>query len=502
MRRTGTRVAALAALASILAAAGLTSSAEPQRDLQTATTPARIVSKPAQTIAGFGASGAWWPNDFRHFDPAMRELVADLLFTSKGIALSAYRYVIGSGGVGVRSPQRVTGSFAVRPGAYDWKRSDPGIDVLKAASARGVTELTGFAMSPPPMWTSNRKSCGGLLRPGAEQAYANYLANVVVHLRKVRGVTLTHVSPMNEPEHLFDTCYQEGAGVSIPQRVKLVRALGRALRRRGLRTGVIADESSYVRSEFLPQARAWLESTNASRYLSAVAFHMYDFPNNSALRAAAGTASRLRKPLWMTEICCFNGRGYGEQYDPTMDSALWLADTVWQALTQANASMVSWWTALSPALGCPPATDPLCPVKVNKAGWNDGLLYYDPAFRENGNWLIYPTKRFWALGNFSRFVRPGAVRHEVQRVPTGMRVAAFRSRQGWVIVAINDTFDARPLSLVFPAGAGVVPTGAFVTTNEVDLAPAPVPGLDPAFGALVATLPPRSVTTYTFSPRS
>jgi hypothetical protein len=161
--------------------------------------------------------------------------------------------------------------------------------------------------------------------------------------------------------------------------------------------------------------------------------------------------------------------------------------------------MVSWWTALSPALGCDPAADPTCPLKANKLGWNDGLLYYDPKFKDNGNWLVYPTKRFWALGNFSRFVRPGAVRYDVQRVPTGLRVAAFRSGKNWTIVAINDTFDTRALSLVLPPRSGVVPSGAFVTTNELDLAPAPLPVLDPAFGALASTLHPRSVTTYTFS---
>jgi O-glycosyl hydrolase len=59
---------------------------------------------PAQTIIGFGASGAWWPDDVVGFSPANRALVARLLFDrSAGLGLSIYRYNIGGGGVGVHA---------------------------------------------------------------------------------------------------------------------------------------------------------------------------------------------------------------------------------------------------------------------------------------------------------------------------------------------------------------------------------------------------------------
>lgn len=32
------------------------------------TSVARVLSTPAQTMQGFGASGAWWPNDLDSFD--------------------------------------------------------------------------------------------------------------------------------------------------------------------------------------------------------------------------------------------------------------------------------------------------------------------------------------------------------------------------------------------------------------------------------------------------
>jgi len=34
---------------------------------------------------------------------------------------------------------------------------------------------------------------------------------------------------------------------------------------------------------------------------------------------------------------------------------------------------------------------------VNSAGWNDGLLYFDPNFATDHNYAVYPTKRFYTL---------------------------------------------------------------------------------------------------------
>ena len=56
-----------------------------------------------------------------------------------------------------------------------------------------------------------------------------------------------------------------------------------------------------------------------------------------------------------------------------------------------------------------------------------GLLYDDANFASDGVTQIFTTKRFYALGQFSRYVRPGAVRHDVRgAAPGGVRVMAFR----------------------------------------------------------------------------
>jgi hypothetical protein len=75
----------------------------------------------AQVMQGFGAAGAWWPNDLIRFRPEVCEQVADMLFAPDGIGLSVYRYNIGGGGTGVNNPVRVAETFLVSPGVYDWR---------------------------------------------------------------------------------------------------------------------------------------------------------------------------------------------------------------------------------------------------------------------------------------------------------------------------------------------------------------------------------------------
>lgn len=119
----------------------------------------------AQVMQGFGAAGAWWPNDLVHFRPEVIRNIADMLFGPSGIALSVYRYNIGGGGVGVTHPVRAPETFLVSPGTYDWSKDAGGRLFLHLAAERGVPMLIGFVNSAPAVWTTNAGSCGGALAP-------------------------------------------------------------------------------------------------------------------------------------------------------------------------------------------------------------------------------------------------------------------------------------------------------------------------------------------------
>jgi O-glycosyl hydrolase len=462
---------------------------------------ATVSASPAQTMDGFGASGAWWPNDLAAFPPAVQEHVASLLFDRSGIALSGYRYNIGGGSVGVLVPEHAAPTFLVAPGVYNWSADPAGLRFLQLAAEHRVPLLTGFVNSAPTAWTSDHRSCGGSLVPGSETAYANYLADVVRHLHDSLGITLSFVSPMNEPDASFFLCTQEGMSVPVAQRGAVVRSLGQALADKAPWARVIADESSKVFWQFLPEVSTWMSQPGTAPWVAALAHHTYDYPSDVMATLASSVGRRFAKPTWATEICCFDGKRFGPSYDPTMDSGMWLANTIWQDLALTGDSAFYWWSALSPRMGCDPSAQVACATTANDEGWNDGLLYYDPYFRINRDYGIYTTKRFWVLGNFSRFVRPGAVLHPVGGAPPEVHLLAFSSARHWVVVAIDDGPAGTPsdeVKVVLPqAGPPLQASRAFVTSATSDLAPAALPRPDTG-NSFVVHVDPQSVTTFVF----
>jgi O-glycosyl hydrolase len=102
------------------------------------------------------------------------------------------------------------------------------------------------------------------------------------------------------------------------------------------------------------------------------------------------------------------------------------------------------------------------------------------------------------LGNFSRYIRPGAVHFRVTSVPSGMHVIAFL-RNTWRFVVINDGTTPRAvrLRLLPPTGGHRYgQPSAYTTSATQDLTPATsTPTLDASTHTLTAHVPARSVTT-------
>jgi O-glycosyl hydrolase len=452
-----------------------------------------VITAPAQTVAGFGASGAWWVNDLANFSAGAQSQVASLLFSTSGIDLSQYRYNIGGGGKGVSVAARAPQSFLTSSGTYDWAQDPGGRYFLDAAASDGVPDLIGFVNSAPSQYTTNGENCGGEINTADDAAYGSYIAAVVSHFAAA-GVNLSQISPMNEPDDSFSSCGQEGMEVPAAERAGVIDGVGSALSSAGLSTKVIADESSQT-TQLLAEAPTWLADSKALSYTTAIAHHTYDNPSDSELEKVGALGDVNGKPVWASEICCqiSGGGGYGAQYDPTMAGALVLANYVYTDFSYADDSAFQWWTALSSALGCNPATSSSCATSVNSAGWNDGLIYYDPNYASDGNQNLYMTKRFYALGQYSRYVRPGSVRYGVSGAPSGVQTMAFWHNNQWTVVATNTNTSATTLSLNLGSGT-VTSAGAYQTDASENIASISAPSISGS--TISASLPAQSVTTY------
>ncbi|MGY4924795.1 glycoside hydrolase [Streptomyces sp. 900105755] len=485
------RSSVLLTAAAALAVAGLLISAPPtSAAIATASAPAAEVSPhAAQTIDDIGASGAWWVNDLQNFSPKVQARVAKLLFSKQGLDLSSYRYNIGGGGVAVTTPARAAEDFLNADGSYDWSKDKGGRTFLEYAAKYGVEDLIGFVNSAPAQWTTNGQSCGGQLKPEDETAYARYIADVTDHFAR-QGVELDYISPFNEPDNDFGSCGQEGMQVTVDQRDDIVRALGTEQRARHQKTSVIADESSQT-TQFVSELPQWISQPGTAQYVSALAHHTYNNPNDGQLGNVYETSRTVGQKSWASEICCFGkgSTGWNQEYDPSIDNALLMSRIIYKDFASAHDSAFQWWVALASGYG----TDPYA---KNDVGWNDGLVYYDPDYATNGNQTLYFTKRYYALGQYSKYVRPGSVAHNVTGAPDGVEVSAYDSGGKWVVVVNNHNTTDTPLSLHFNDAAPVKARQAVRTSAAEDWADVAKPAV--SAGTVSATLAARSVTTYVF----
>ncbi|MDE5550404.1 MAG: hypothetical protein K2I99_03490, partial [Bacteroidaceae bacterium] len=111
------------------------------------------------------------------------------------------------------------------------------------------------------------------------------------------------------------------------------------------------------------------------------------------------------------------------------------------------------------------------------------------AVQEN---MVRDSKLMWTLGNFSRFVRPDAVRLDVQgeMAADGLMLSAYRNADGTLaIVAINYGTQDRPVCIDTQEGKSAI---AYRTS---DVAGENLKNVGKV-NLKKSTLPARSVTTY------
>ena len=136
-----------------------------------------------------------------------------------------------------------------------------------------------------------------------------------------------------------------------------------------------------------------------------------------------------------------------------------MARVIHNDLVHANAAAWHWWLAVSPY------------------DYKDGLVYIDKS-KTDGNY--YPSKMLWALGNYSRFIRPGAVRVEASADQASAKndmllVSAYRDAGAGKLITVIVNSDIKPVNLRLSVKNGsVTAVIPYITSAEADLKPASV----------------------------
>jgi glucuronoarabinoxylan endo-1,4-beta-xylanase len=104
-------------------------------------------------------------------------------------------------------------------------------------------------------------------------------------------------------------------------------------------------------------------------------------------------------------------------------------------------------------------------------------------------------KRYYTLGNYSKFVRPGYVMVDVTgNSNTNVLLSAFTGTDGTVIVAINKSTSAVSMPITISGGTAPASCTPTVTSSSANLTagtPVTVTG-----GAFTASLAATTVTTF------
>ena len=436
-----------------------------------------IVIKPAevqQTLDGFGASGAWWAQDVGGWEDEKRERIVQLLFDrEEGIGLSVYRYNIGGGnGENIQDPWRRAETFEVSRGEYDWSRDANAMWVLKAARDAGVEHFVAFANSPPARMTISGLTTGEKdgktnLPPEMYDEFAQYLVDVVRHLREDEGIPIGWVSPVNEPQWSWNyENGQEGCHYGPAEVAAVTKALIKAIQASGLDIEASVFESGEWKSTAVYVDKL-LDDPEIAPFIGHLDVHSYWSDENDKRRLV----SYLEKyypgtRLWMSEWTEMK-----EGRDKGMESALLLANTVHEDLTVGGVTSWQYWIA------------------VSRYFYRDGLIYVNLTNR-----AIAETKRLWAMGNFSRYVRPGYARVEAESSLDSLNVTAFGSpdQAQLVLVVINNAAQAAPVRLN-GVPAAYTQVAAYETGEENDLAQVYAGTAPETF-----TFAPLSVTTLVY----
>jgi glucuronoarabinoxylan endo-1,4-beta-xylanase len=353
--------------------------------------------------------------------------------------------------------------------------SAPDLSTLQLAVARGAQVNLGF--NPP-----------SGLNSGNYASTASYDVAKIQYLQS-NGVSISAVSPINEPLNTSTSAVEIDTFIASYLYPAMVSA--------GLSSiPIIAPEGGYwFRDDYIT---ACMNDSNCGPHISIVAGHAYwtgagsqgmdGFQNgyNCCVDYAAKPlpSSTSGKKIWQTEV---NGGANGPCpddtdigiYDGSMNpDALTYAHNIHDFLTVVGGSAWFYWNLAAETANGTPAP-----------GCNDGLT--DEHFN--------PAKRFYAIGNYSKFMRSGQVRISATANPqSNVYISAAKDPNtgAFEIVAINrnsgsvsQTFNITGLS-----AASVIP---YITDPNNNLATQTA--ISVSGNSFTATLAGTSVTTFVTS---
>jgi glucuronoarabinoxylan endo-1,4-beta-xylanase len=343
------------------------------------------------------------------FVPTITDAQADLFFsTTSGIGLSMLRLGIAPNGT------LYSGSWGT---------------AQKALARNSSLFVWGTPWSPPAADKSTGSTTSGTIVASAYPSWASVLAGFAKTAR-ANGVPVAAISAQNEPDFntngAYDMCLYDQN-----QMTSFVKVLGRGLAALNPPVQLLMPEPTnwndlWTGPDYVDTVEA---DSTAAGYVGILATHQYAVTDPPAHALPQG------KRLWETEMSDFMA------FDPTIAQAITVASWIHYAMLDGGVSAWHYWWL------------------VGQNADNEGLI------GNKGDGSL--TKRVYAMGNFSRFVRPGWTRFATTGSVSGLLVSAYANLAtgDFVLVAINTTGSSISASFGVAGAAAFASVAPYVTSG-------------------------------------
>ncbi len=460
------------AAAVLMAAIMICASGEETADMTLKIDPGNVSQVNGGVFEGWGTSLCWWANRVGYSDMLAQAAAEAFCDPEKGLGLNILRYNIGGGDD--PSHDHITRTDSMMPGFwknpvyreetgeyswdYDWSQDANQRNVLeKCLAVYGDGMLVeGFSNSPPYFMTNSGCSSGAKrafqnnLKDDAYDAFARYLADVAEHFAEEWGIRFQSMSPMNEPDTSYWGAYsnkQEGCHFDSGEaQSRILKALADQLTQKGMTDILISgtDETS-IDSQTLSLTRL---SEDALAVISRVDTHTYGGSGREFLRSQ----TLLRgKNLWMSEV---DGGDTLEKDAGEMGAGLWLAQRIADDLNGLTPSAWILWQVIDSHICRDGYLGRQDTGMVNTDGG-----YWGTAVADHDRQELILTMKYYVLGQFTRYIRPGSRLIEMK----GSAVAALdEAGRKLTVVIVNSKENEQTACLDLSGFGNAFPEGSRV----------------------------------------
>ncbi len=400
---------------------------------------------------GWGSSLCWWANRIGYSD-ILTETAAKAFYGKGGLGLNIMRYNIGGGDDPAHNHIERTDSAI--PGwlvwneeenafVYDYSADKRQLNVLqKCYEAAGEDAyVEAFSNSAPYFMTISGCSGGGdnpavdNLKSECYGEFADYLAHVSKYINDTWKIQVKSIAAMNEPNTEYWTAYsskQEGCHFDVGMsQSKMLIETARAFKEAGLEQVEVTatDETSTDKQLLSCQSL----SQGAWQVIDRLSTHTYGVQDSAKM---GQYAKEKQYNLWMSEV---DGSYVAGEDAGEMGAALGYARKIIEDMNDLSPSAWVMWQLIDNHIskdGYMGNQDFGMP-DVTKGYWGVAVADHD---REE----IILTKKYYAMGQFTKFMQPGC-----QMIHCGEdALAALDKKNGILsVVVVNVEKEDSPVEI-------------------------------------------------------